>query len=97
MYKVLEENPYQLADDVTGIGFKTADEIARRAGVEVNASVRIKSGMCYALTEASLSGHTYLPKEKMVETTINLLGLRDQYLNADGTHRIYCFEGQMHF
>ena len=88
VYKVLEENPYQLADDVTGIGFKTADEIARRAGVEVNASVRIKSGMCYALTEASLSGHTYLPKEKMVETTINLLGLRDQYLNADGTYNM---------
>ena len=73
---------------MTGIGFKTADEIARRAGVEVNASVRIKSGMCYALTEASLSGHTYLPKEKMVETTINLLGLRDQYLNADGTYNM---------
>ena len=88
VYKVLEENPYQLADDVTGIGFKTADEIARRAGVEVNASVRIKSGMCHALTEASLSGHTYLPKEKMVETTINLLGLRDQYLNADGTYNM---------
>ena len=88
VYDIIKTNPYQLADDVTGIGFKTADEIARRAGVEVNASVRIKSGMCYALTEASLSGHTYLPKEKMVETTINLLGLRDQYLNADGTYNM---------
>lgn len=88
VYDIIKTNPYQLADDVTGIGFKTADEIARRAGVEVNASVRIKSGMCYALTEASLSGHTYLPKQKMVETTINLLGLRDQYLNADGTYNM---------
>ena len=88
VYDIIKTNPYQLADDVTGIGFKTADEIARRAGVEVNASVRIKSGMCHALTEASLSGHTYLPKEKMVETTINLLGLRDQYLNADGTYNM---------
>ena len=88
VYDIIKTNPYQLADDVTGIGFKTADEIARRAGVEVNASVRIKGGMCYALTEASLSGHTYLPKEKMVETTINLLGLRDQYLNADGTYNM---------
>ena len=67
---------------------KTADEIARRAGVEVNASIRIKSGMCYALSDASLSGHTYLPKEKLVEKTINLLGLRDQYLNADGTYNM---------
>lgn len=56
VYDVIKSNPYRLADEVTGIGFKTADEIARRAGVEVNASVRIKSGMCYALSEASRCG-----------------------------------------
>lgn len=88
VYDILKTNPYQLADDVIGIGFKTADEIARRAGVEVNASIRIKSGMCYALTEASLSGNTYLPKSKLAAATINLLGLRDQYLNADGTYNM---------
>lgn len=88
VYDIIKTNPYQLADDVAGIGFKTADEIARRAGVEVNASIRIKSGMCYALAEAATSGHTFLPKEKLVETTINLLGLRDQYMNADGTYNM---------
>ena len=88
VYDIIKTNPYKLADDLSGIGFKTADEIARRAGVEVNASIRIKSGMCYALSDASLSGHTYLPKEKVVEKTINLLGLRDQYLNADGTYNM---------
>jgi exodeoxyribonuclease V alpha subunit len=88
VYDIIRNNPYQLAEDVSGIGFKTADDIARRAGVEVNAAVRIKSGMCYALTEASLSGHTYLPKTNLVESTINLLGLRDQYLNADGTYNM---------
>ena len=88
VYDIIKTNPYKLADDLSGIGFKTADEIARRAGVEVNASIRIKSGMCYALSYASLSGHTYLPKEKLVEKTINLLGLRDQYLNADGTYNM---------
>ena len=88
VYDIIGNNPYRLADDVTGIGFKTADEIARRAGVEVNASIRIKSGMCYALMESSTSGHTYLPKSKLVENTINLLGLRDQYLNADGTYNM---------
>lgn len=88
VYDIIGNNPYRLADDVVGIGFKTADEIARRAGVEVNASIRIKSGMCYALTESSTSGHTYLPKSKLVENTINLLGLRDQYLNADGTYNM---------
>ena len=88
VYDIIKTNPYKLADDLSGVGFKTADEIARRAGVEVNASIRIKSGMCYALSDASLSGHTYLPKEKLVEKTINLLGLRDQYLNADGTYNM---------
>ena len=64
VYDIIKTNPYQLADDVTGIGFKTADEIARRAGVEVNASVRIKSGMCYALTEASYQDiHIFLRKK----------------------------------
>ena len=88
VYDIIKTNPYKLADDLSGVGFKTVDEIARRAGVEVNASVRIKSGMCYALSEASLSGHTYLPKDKLVESTVNLLGLRDQYLNADGTYNM---------
>ena len=86
VYDVIKTNPYRLADDVVGIGFKRADEIARRAGVEVHAAIRIKSGMCYALQEAAnTEGHTYLPKEKMVESTINLLGLRDQFMNADGS------------
>lgn len=95
IYDIIKSNPYQLADDISGIGFKTADEIARRAGVEVNASIRIKSGMCYALSEASLSGHTYLPKMKLVERTVYLLGLRDQYLNTEGTYNMelldHCF------
>lgn len=86
VYDVLKTNPYRLADDIAGVGFKKADEIARRAGVEVNASIRIKSGMCYALSEAaSAEGHTYLPKVKLVEATVNILGLRDQYMNADGS------------
>lgn len=88
VYDIIKTNPYRLADDVAGVGFKTADEIARRAGVEVNASIRIKSGMCYALSDASLSGHTYLPKEQLAQRTINLLGLRDQYLNVDGTYNM---------
>ncbi len=88
VYDIIQTNPYRLADDISGVGFKTADEIARKAGVEVNASIRIKSGMCYALSEASMSGHTYLPKARLVEYTINLLGLRDQYMNADGTYNM---------
>ena len=88
IYDIIQKNPYQLADDVSGIGFKTADEIARHAGVAVDASIRIKSGMCYALTEASTGGHTYLPKAQLVERSVNLLGLRDQYMNPDGTYNM---------
>lgn len=88
IYEIIQKNPYRLADDVTGIGFKTADEIARRAGVAVDADIRIKSGMCYALTDVSTSGHTYLPKDKLVGRAIELLGLRDQYLNPDGTYNM---------
>ena len=86
VYDVIKTNPYRLADDVVGIGFKRADEIARRAGVEVHAAIRIKSGMVYALQEAAnMEGHTYLPKEKMVEATVNMLGLRDQFQTSDGS------------
>ncbi len=88
IYEIIENNPYQLADDVTGVSFKTADEIARRAGVAVDAAIRIKSGMCYALTDVSMLGHTYLPKDKLAARTIELLGLRDQYMNPDGTYNM---------
>ncbi len=86
VYDVLKTNPYRLADDVPGIGFNIVDDIARKAGVSVNASIRIKSGMCYALTLAAGNGHTFLPKKDMVASTVNLLGLRDQYVDASGEY-----------
>ena len=88
IYQIIKKNPYRIADEIRGIGFTTADEIAKRAGVEVNASIRVKSGMVYALSKASESGHTYLPKENLIQATISLLGLRDQYQNADGTYNM---------
>ncbi len=88
VYNIVRTNPYLLADEVPGVGFKTADDIAKRAGIEVNASVRIKSGMCYALEQAANNGNTYLPKEQMVTSTIDLLGLRDQYMNADSSYNM---------
>ena len=88
IYQIIKKNPYRIADEIRGIGFTTADEIAKRAGVEVNASIRVKSGMVYALSKASESGHTYLPKENLIQATISFLGLRDQYQNADGTYNM---------
>ncbi len=85
VYEIIKNNPYRLADEVDGVGFKIADDIAIRGGVKIDASIRIQSGICYALNHASMSGHMYLPKDKLVELAVNILGLRDQYQNPDGT------------
>lgn len=94
-YDVIQTNPYRLSEDIMGMSFMQSDEIAQQIGVEVGASIRIKSGMKYALTQASQNGHTYLPKEDLVAMTVNMLGLRDQYMQADGTYNMelldHCF------
>lgn len=66
MYKILEENPYQLADDIQGVGFKIADEIARRAGIGLDSEFRIRSAILYTLSQAGSLGHTYLPKDMLI-------------------------------
>ena len=76
LYRVIRENPYRMADDVTGVGFKIADEIARRAGIEADSDFRIRCGLLYTLTRASADGHIYLPKEELLEKTAQLLGLQ---------------------
>ena len=69
----IEENPYRLIDDVEGIGFKTADAIARNGGVEPDAPYRLRAGLKYTLQWARQEGHTYLPREKRVEVAAGLL------------------------
>ena len=66
VYKVLEENPYQLADSIEGIGFKTADERAARIGIHTDSDYRIKSGLFYTLQQAVSEGHVYLPQEELL-------------------------------
>ena len=66
VYKVLEENPYQLADSIEGIGFKTADEIAARIGIHTDSDYRIKSGLFYTLQQAVSEGNVYLPQEELL-------------------------------
>ncbi len=73
IYGILKENPYQLADDISGVGFKTADEIAGKVGIRVDSEYRIKSGIMYALLQASMDGNTYLPMTQLVSRTIDLL------------------------
>ena len=73
VYKVLEENPYQLADSIEGIGFKTADEIAARIGIHTDSDYRIKSGLFYTLQQAVSEGHVYLPQEELLRRAWILL------------------------
>ncbi|MCD7762188.1 MAG: ATP-dependent RecD-like DNA helicase [Lachnospiraceae bacterium] len=84
MYQVIGENPYRLADDITGVGFRIADEIAKRAGVAIDSEYRLKSGVFYVLQQAGGSGHVYLPKEQLLARSGELLGVQlesiDQYL-----------------
>lgn len=65
LYTVLQENPYKLAEDISGVGFKIADEIASRIGIHADSDYRIRSGMLYTLLQASGEGHIYLPKDQL--------------------------------
>lgn len=76
IYTILRENPYKLADDVSGIGFKMADEIAARAGIQENSEYRIKSAVSYVLLGAANNGHVYLPKNELYMGVTGLLGMQ---------------------
>lgn len=75
MYTILQNNPYQLAEDISGVGFKIADEIARKVGISVASEFRIRSGVIYVLREAAADGHVYLPKEVLLNKASYLLDL----------------------
>lgn len=73
IYSILTENPYRLADDIDGVGFRTADEIATRVGIRTDSDFRIRSGILYTLQLASGEGHTYLPLEELTQRASALL------------------------
>ncbi|MFV0466904.1 MAG: ATP-dependent RecD-like DNA helicase [Lachnospiraceae bacterium] len=70
---VMKENPYRLADDIWGIGFKTADQIAGKLGFDNNSYVRLRSGLMYTLSELSNDGHVYASKSQLIEKATELL------------------------
>ena len=84
MYRIIQENPYKLAEDVTGVGFKIADEIAHKVGIHMESDFRIRSGIVYVLQQASLEGHTYLPKELLTRRACELLEV-----DADAVEKHY--------
>ncbi len=80
VYGILQENPYQLADDISGIGFKTADEIAAKIGIRVDSEYRIRSGILFTLLQSSLDGNTYLPMDELVSRTEALLATGPEFV-----------------
>lgn len=84
VYRTIEENPYQLADHVPGVGFKTADEIAAKIGIHTDSDFRIRSGIFYTLQQSVNDGHIYLYQEVLLRGDSELLGVQisdmEQYL-----------------
>lgn len=86
MYTIIKENPYRMAEDIQGVGFKIADEIAAKTGIEKNSEFRIRSGLLYMLSQATLSGHIYVPQQLLLEKTAQILeidteGMEQQLMN----------------
>ncbi|MBQ9512373.1 MAG: ATP-dependent RecD-like DNA helicase [Lachnospiraceae bacterium] len=88
IYSVLRENPYRIAEEVDGIGFRRADEIATKAGIEMYSEYRIRSGILYTLQLAGTNGHCYLPRAILKRHTLELLSL-------EGTEVEEAFDAQM--
>ena len=80
IYGILKENPYRMAEDVEGVGFRTADEIASRAGIRTDSDFRIRSGIQYVLQQAAGEGHTYLPVEELTKRAVRLLGVDSEHI-----------------
>lgn len=75
---VLKKNPYRLAMDITGIGFKTADNIAQRIGIPFNSSIRVEAGVVFLLYEFANDGNVYCPYEELIKNGINILGVKSE-------------------
>ena len=93
MYGILKENPYQLAEDIQGVGFRLADEIAEKIGIHTDSDYRIRSGILYTLLQASLEGHMFLPMEVLVRRSVDLLqvpeeAIRTQIQNLHMDHKV---------
>lgn len=82
LYSVVRDNPYRIMDEVDGVGFRKADEIAKKAGIKVDSQYRIQSGTVYVLTQAMGEGHTYLPKDELVSRAAELLEVNESDVDA---------------
>ncbi len=83
LYSVLQENPYRLAEEIDGIGFKRADEIAKKSGVRIDSQFRMQCGACYVLSQAAAEGHTFLPKEELIRRCVQLLEVEESQVEPE--------------
>ena len=84
----VKENPYRLADDIWGIGFKTADGIARKMGYEMNDERRLRSGLIYTLNQLADEGHCYAEEQQLIATARQLLEANEECIRTAMTHAI---------
>lgn len=77
LYDIVNENPYRLAEEIQGVGFKTADEIASKVGISRESDFRISCGVLYTLSESLSEGHTYLPEQKLIDRAKYILGVEE--------------------
>ncbi len=82
VYSIIRENPYRLADDIDGIGFKTADKIALKMNIALDSDFRIRSAIIYGLTEGAARGHTFIRKENLSRVVEQLLEIEIDSLDA---------------
>lgn len=99
VYTIIRENPYRLADNIEGVGFRTADEIASRVGIKMDSDFRVRSGVLYTLLTASTEGHTYLPQEELTARTAKLLEvepeqIEKQYMDLAIERKIVMKQGE---
>ena len=80
LYRILKENPYRLADDIQGVGFRIADEIASKIGIHTDSDYRIRSGILYTLLQAAAEGHTCLPTKELTIRASGLLDVEPEYI-----------------
>ena len=81
LYEIIRENPYRLADDIRGIGFATADEIAFRVGIRADSDFRIRSGILYILSQVLQEGSTWMERSMVIRRTADLLSLSEEQID----------------
>ncbi|MCR4591289.1 MAG: ATP-dependent RecD-like DNA helicase [Lachnospiraceae bacterium] len=81
LYDIVNDDPYMIAEEISGVGFKTADEIAERVGIPKESDCRIRSGILYVLSQAMSDGHTYLPEDILVSRAAEMLSVTEEMVS----------------